>query len=551
MAIDPNGAPAGSYYDAALKRYVQDPPGTYSLAGATMPTADPGGTFSGTGASAPTTDPVGTYSSPSALNRLYIEWQNIVPAGTVLAFTSAVQVENYFGLGSVEGNEALTFFGPSFGAYAAAGATMYFGRDPIGQRPHNLSGNIANMSVADLQAISGSLNVSWNGWNYAANIDLSNVSGTQGEAAQQAVKEIQTALNMKRPTQAVVKATITPETVTFEGSFDKAQFTVTSIDSDTGGMGIIDGGIISGPGITTPSQDTQVIHDHNPPGSKGGPGSYSTFHSIKTVSSGTFTETYGLMTITSVTSGTVEDGLQVSGAGVTGFAPATGLVENVSGSGKGSQWIVDNAPSIATPETMTLKAPLLGVYLNRDGNVINGATENNEVIDLSVQGEFGDDTNPSPAMSYMSGTAAPLLNMTQDTGALQPSNGGAAFSVAHMMNLMKGEVDQFGNPISFGSVFSNDPRLDANIQLWTDTKQGMAVQYMENNGPAGQSTAVTDPTGTHSGAGASTPIWGNAPNIMAAHDLLSGGSSATSHIGEGRGYAETAVLAASPGHGPG
>ena len=112
--------------------------------------------------------------------------------------------------------------------------------------------------------------------------------------------------------------------MTFTGSVNKAQLTVDKILSDTGGLGVVNGSIISGP-AAAPSVSTQVIHDHNPPGSKGGPGEYSMFHSTHTTASGTYTETYGKMTVTQVISGTVQVGVQVSGHGITGYSPQTGV----------------------------------------------------------------------------------------------------------------------------------------------------------------------------------------------------------------------------------
>ena len=100
QTIDPNGAPAGYYYQAGATAYIEDPAGTYSLAGATAPTADPGGTYSAAGASAPTQDPAGTYSSPYALDRLFLTAANTTPTNVVLSFQSATAVANYFGVTS-------------------------------------------------------------------------------------------------------------------------------------------------------------------------------------------------------------------------------------------------------------------------------------------------------------------------------------------------------------------------------------------------------------------------------------------------------------------
>jgi len=124
-------------------------------------------------------------------------------------------------------------------------------------------------------------------------------------------------------------------------------------------------------------------------------------------------------------------------------------------------------------------------------------------------------------------------------------------SIAHFMTLTKSYVDQYGNPVHYGSFFTNDPRFDAQFTAWADTPQGMDEEFLTAMRAAGTNHPIQDPPGTHSGPGASTPIWGAAANIAAAQDLLSGASFAANQMGEGRGYSETAILTAPVGHGPG
>jgi hypothetical protein len=489
----------GYFYDTVLKRILKDPAGTFSLAGATMPTADPGGTFSAAGASAATTDPAGTYTSPYALNRMIIDWQNIVPEGMALAFHSVQEVQNYFGVGSTEDMESRTFFGPN-DVYGLAGATLYVTRDPLGQRPHILGANLYNDTLAQLQAIQGSLSVEFDGFQYSApSIDLSGVSGPMDNAINEAAKIVQADLNQHRQTAAVITGHIVSHTVTFEGTIDKAQVTVTKIDS---GGSLPVGAIITGPGIPG-GTNSQIIHDID---GAGGPGHYTTFHSahLPNPVTGTFEATYGVLTVDSVISGTVTNGLQVVGDGVTGLAPATGMVDPLSA----NTWIVNNATAVGE-EQMTLKAPLLGVYMDRNGQPIIGATEHNDFLDLSVQGEFGFDQNPSQFGGDPTGTAADALGLTQASGAFPAEPGGQHMSLAHFMTLTKSYVDQFGDPVNYGSFITNDTRFNDQFTAWADTPQGMATEFLTANRAAGTSHAITDPLGTHSGPGASTPIWGS------------------------------------------
>ena len=72
------------------------------------------------------------------------------------------------------------------------------------------------------------------------------------------------------------------------------------------------------------------------------------------------TETYGVLTVGSVTSGTVAVGQKVTGAGVL---PLTAIDGNLSGSGPGSTWLVNNAQTVAG-ENITTTATPLSVVLN-------------------------------------------------------------------------------------------------------------------------------------------------------------------------------------------
>ena len=57
------------------------------------------------------------------------------------------------------------------------------------------------------------------------------------------------------------------------------------------------------------------------------------------------TETYGVLTVGSVVSGTVAVGERVTGAGVRPI-PMTAIDANISGSGPGSTWLVNNAQTV-------------------------------------------------------------------------------------------------------------------------------------------------------------------------------------------------------------
>ena len=83
--------------------------------------------------------------------------------------------------------------------------------------------------------------------------------------------------------------------------------------------------------------------------------------------------------------------------------------------------------------------------LDWENRPIIGATENNDFFDVQPNGSFGFDNNPS-SLSYMSGTAAAALGLTQASGAIDSSPGGQHPTTAQFMNnLVQNETSQFGS----------------------------------------------------------------------------------------------------------
>ena len=73
------------------------------------------------------------------------------------------------------------------------------------------------------------------------------------------------------------------------------------------------------------------------------------------------TESYGVLTIGSVSSGTVADGEQVTDASGQ-VIPDTAIESNLSGSGAGSTWLVNNALTVSSENMTMTAAPLSVVY---------------------------------------------------------------------------------------------------------------------------------------------------------------------------------------------
>ena len=466
---------------------IVSPPGMYLPPGATAPTADPEGTYSAAGVSAPTMDPAGTYSSPYALNRLFVIWEKTAPSYAVLSFHSATAVANYFGATSNQATLATEFFA----GYAGTSATMSFTRFGLGQRPHLLGANLSKLTPTQLQGINGSLALTFDGYTYSAPINLSGV-GSSKDDFKNAASVIQTALNSNLLVAAVMTgSSITPESVSFTANADNDQLSVTSVSSGS----IEIGGIISGPGI----RPSQIINQLS--GTPGGPGQYATFSfplaGGGVVPSEKMTETYGVLKVGAVNSGTVALGQEVASADIP---PLTGIEYNLSGDGPGSTWIVNNAPAQTVTGDITTTAPPLLVNWNGNNNPIIGATENNDFFEIMPNGSFGFDQNPS-SLSYASGTAAAALRLTQKREAIDSSPGGQEPTTAQYMD---DTVSGYGQ---FGSFETDIPRAAPALAAWAQSTGYKFIPTLaaKSTPPAGSSLPTKDPAGTYSGRGASAP----------------------------------------------
>ena len=126
------------------------------------------------------------------------------------------------------------------------------------------------------------------------------------------------------------------------------------------------------------------------------------------------TESYGVLTVGSVSSGTVADGEQVTDASGQ-VIPDTAIESNLSGSGAGSTWLVNNALTVSS-ENMTMTAAPLSV----DYTAITGDTANRGYFSIQQNGDFNFD---SASLTYATGSAAAALGLTQAAGRLAFASG--------------------------------------------------------------------------------------------------------------------------------
>ena len=493
LALNPNGAPPGYYYQAGATAYIEDPAGTYSLAGASAPTTDPAGTYSGAGASAPTLAKAGTYifdpeASQYGFNRLFLENINSVPFNEVLSFNSITAVENFFGVSSAEATLATDFFS----GYSGSSAHMLFDRMPIGGgRARIFGANIEGLTLAQLQAISGALSLTSEGYNFNASINLASATSFANAASL-----IQSALNAAQPTEATTtESSIAPESASFTGSIEGGLMVVTAVSSGQ----IAIGGILT----SANGYSGQIIAQIS--GAPGGVGVYNVWYGARgnliSVPPGTaLSETYGILTIGGVNSGTVAVGQEITGNGVAGN---TAIQHHVSGSGSGagSEWVVDRTQTVAS-EAMAMKAAPLEV----DYHHVAGATVNFDSFWIEVNGDYF--VLPT-SMTYASGTAAGLLGLTQSAGAYLSTPGQITTSPsAWSNNIVNNENSHWS---SFQMTYPTAPDTADELSDWSAGSGGQ-FQYLSSVTtdtppivPSSSAAEIVDPAGTYSGPGASAP----------------------------------------------
>ena len=107
-----------------------------------------------------------------------------------------------------------------------------------------------------------------------------------------------------------------------------------------------------------------------------------------------------------------------------------------------------------------------------------GATANRDYFEVQPNGDFGFDHNPS-SLSYMGGTAAAALGLTQASGALDSTPGGQQTSAAAFMNnLVQNETSQFGSfQATWGQLAQEDPEFLGDLAAWAQSTGGL-YQFM-------------------------------------------------------------------------
>lgn len=369
-----------------------------------------------------------------------------VPIGTVRSFPDASSVGDYFGLSSTEADLADTYFNGFEGSNKKP-ASILFAQYNESAVAAFLRGAAFGMTVAEMQALSGSLTIVIDGYTHV----ISSISLAAYSSFSAAAAAIETAFT--NPTEATFTASIGSS---FTGTGTGTSLVVTSV---TGFISV--GDIISGTGVPV---GTTIVSQAS--GTTGGAGTYVTSVAT-TASSAAITATSTVLHVTAVASGTLSPGqtLDCSGTDVLITAQITGTTGAI-----GNYRIAGSAQSVAS-ETMTGKATMPDVTYDS----VTGAFQ----VASGITG------TPS-TIAFATGTLAASLALTSATGAVL-SQGAAAASPGTFMD---GIVDVTTDWVTFMTTF--DPDGGSGNTL----KQEFAEWTNDQNNRYGYVCSDTDITAT-------------------------------------------------------
>jgi Protein of unknown function (DUF3383) len=343
-----------------------------------------------------------------------------IPVGSVLSFNGAQAVKNYFGQASAEGSEAGIYFAGFTNATILPATLLMAQFNQTGVAAFLRGGNISSLTLAQLQAINGVLNITIDG--YAHNAAALNLSAATSFS--NAASIIATAINGSLSGSASGSASsIAPATFSVTASIAGNVMTVTSVTSGV----IVNGAAISGTGVTA-----STVVSNQLSGTAGGIGTYAVSIS-QTVASTTVSGTYGTLTVGGTLTGSFAVGQTITGGTVTAGTIITQLGTGTGGAGTYFVNLTQTVASAALTGTGTV------------ATVTFDSTSGGFVVTSGI-------TGAASTIAFATGSAAAPLLLTSATGAVT-SQGSAALTPATFMNSLIVTNSAWAN---FMSIFDPD-----------------------------------------------------------------------------------------------
>jgi Protein of unknown function (DUF3383) len=362
-----------------------------------------------------------------------------LPIGTVQAFSGPSAVSSYFGASDHLVGEANIYFAGFEGSSIQPSTLLMAQYNQAAVAAYLRGGNISSLTIAQLQALSGSLTVVMDGYAHViSSISLATYSTQSAMAA-----AIQAAFS--DPSEASFTASIG---ATFTASGSGTNLTVSAI-----AYGYISpGDTISGTGV--PSGTTIKSQTSGTPG---GDGVYVTSVAT-TASSASLTAASTVLNVTGSVTGTITDGLLVAGSGVTGSPNILSQISGTAG-GVGLYQLSGAQQTVVPPEAMTTTASIPTVTYD------------------SVSGAFivmSGITGPGSTAAFATGTLAAPLLLTSATGAVL-SQGAAAQTPSAFMSAL---VTSNNSWVNFMTHFDPDGGSGNTVkQQFAAWKNGQNSRY--------------------------------------------------------------------------
>jgi hypothetical protein len=366
------------------------------------------------------------------LNGVILTSSTRVPVGTILAFASARDVASFFGSSSDEADAADTYFAGFTNSNVKPGSVLFaqYNADPVAA--YLRGGSIASMTLAQIQALSGTITVSVDGYPIVSpNIDLSG-AGSFSAAAALIQTALQTPVSMTGTIDPnIVTGTIKPNTAT--GSISGTTMTVSAVGS---GSVLAAGQSVAGTGVAS---GTTIVGQLS--GTAGSTGTYQVSIS-QLVLSTALTMSGGGLTVSAVTSGALAVGQGLSGTGVTSSTVIAALGTGTGGTGT---YATDLSSNTGTNITITGEGGFMEITVATSGalgvgSVLQGSsiTAGNTVTAI-ITGTGGvgtyfvsvGDTKASGTINTVA--AAPTVAYDSVSGALVISSAitGAASTIGY------------------------------------------------------------------------------------------------------------------------
>jgi hypothetical protein len=276
-------------------------------------------------------------------NILFLAKDNSLPGNVVVTYSScSSMLSDIYGFttSSYEYTACTNYYGGG-----GSGTVSYWRLSNGDTRARIYGGQLA--PCGSYKSITnGALTYTMNGFPTTAGaLNLSGVTNCENLAST-IQTSINSAANLASASVIGATSTIKPQTACFKASIDQWVMTVTAMTPKAAACGGTSASIQLG-GYTScldfPSS-CKVVSQLD--GVTGGKGDYIIYYETgepQSQPNQATTETWGLLTVGNVISGTVGPS-RVTGSGV---APDTGIISNLTGSGAGSTWVVNNAQSIS------------------------------------------------------------------------------------------------------------------------------------------------------------------------------------------------------------